>query len=107
VIVVTLSRRDEFLLSYRSATVTGYRPDFDALKATQTRSFIGVGEESAGTFAARAGVALAERLGQEAIVFPSHHGGFTGGDTPYAGKPEEFACRLREVLPAKPVPAWE
>ena len=27
-------------------------------------------------------------LGQEATVFPSHHGGFLGGEHGYAGKPE-------------------
>ena len=94
--------RDDVLLSHRSDAVTDYRPDYNALKATETRIVIGVGEESAGTFAARAAVALAERLGQEAVVFPSHHGGFTGGDSPYAGKPEEFSRRLRDVLAEKP-----
>jgi len=31
-------------------------------------------------------------------VFPSHHGGFVGGDSGYAGQPEAFAHKLREVL---------
>jgi hypothetical protein len=31
-------------------------------------------------------------------VFPSHHGGFLGGESGYAGQPEAFARRLREVL---------
>jgi hypothetical protein len=31
-------------------------------------------------------------------VFPSHHGGFLGGDSGYAGQPENFARRLRAVL---------
>ena len=43
-------------------------------------------------------VATAEALGQEAAVFPSHHGGFTGGNLGHAGEPEAFAARLREVL---------
>jgi pimeloyl-ACP methyl ester carboxylesterase len=94
--------RDDVLLSHRSDAVTDYRPDFDALKSAKTRIVIGVGEESTGTFAARAGEALAERLGHSPIVFPCHHGGFTGGDTPYAGKPEEFATRLRKVLATQP-----
>ena len=40
------------------------------------------------------------RLGQEAVVFPSHHGGFVGGgpENPYAGKPVEFGDTLRRVL---------
>lgn len=90
--------RDDPLLSHRSDAVTGYRPDIDALKASPTRIVVGVGEESAGMFTARTSQALASLLGQEAVVFPSHHGGFTGGDGPYAGQPEAFAARLKQVL---------
>jgi pimeloyl-ACP methyl ester carboxylesterase len=90
--------RDDPLLSDRSSAVTSYRPDFDALAAAPTRIVIAVGEESSGTFTGRTGVATAERLGQQATVFPSHHGGFVGGDTPYAGQPEAFARTLRDVL---------
>ena len=91
-------RRDDPLLSERSLPVITYRPDFDALAAAPTRIVIGVGEESAGTFTARTSAAVAQRLDQEATVFPSHHGGFVGGDSPYAGKTEAFAGKLREVL---------
>ena len=90
--------RDDPLLSERSSAVTSYRPDFDALVAAPTRIVIAVGEESAGTFTGRTSVATAERLGQHATVFPSHHGGFVGGDSGYAGQPEAFARKLREVL---------
>jgi hypothetical protein len=31
-------------------------------------------------------------------VFPSHHGGFMGGEFGSAGQPEAFARRLRDVL---------
>ena len=31
-------------------------------------------------------------------VFPSHHGGFLGGEFGYAGQPEAFARKLHEVL---------
>jgi hypothetical protein len=61
---------------------------------------VAVGEESAGTYTARTAASLAALLGQEPTVFPSHHGGFLGGEFGYAGKPEEFAPRLREVLTA-------
>ncbi|MGH7723487.1 MAG: alpha/beta fold hydrolase [Candidatus Dormibacteria bacterium] len=90
--------RDDPLLSDRSSAVTGYLPDFDSLAAAPSRIVIAVGEESVGTFTGRTSVATAERLGQQATVFPSHHGGFVGGDSPYAGKPEAFARKLREVL---------
>jgi pimeloyl-ACP methyl ester carboxylesterase len=90
--------RDNPLLSDRSLAVSGYRPDVEALVAAPTRIVIAVGEESAGTFTGRAAVATAELLGQEATVFPSHHGGFSGGEFGYAGQPEAFARKLRDVL---------
>jgi len=90
--------RDDALLSDRSWAVTKFRPDFEALTAAPTRIVIAVGEESAGTITGRTSVAAAERLGQQATVFPSHHGGFMGADSGYPGKPEAFAAKLREVL---------
>jgi len=90
--------RDDPVLSDRSLPIITYHPDFSALAAAPTRIVIGVGEESAGTFTARVSAAVAERLNQEATLFPSHHGGFMGGDSPYAGKPEAFSRTLREVL---------
>jgi pimeloyl-ACP methyl ester carboxylesterase len=90
--------RDDPLLSDRSWAITDYRPDAEALAAAPTRIVVAVGEESADTFTGRTSVATAELLGQEATVFPSHHGGFLGGEFGYAGQPEAFARRLREVL---------
>jgi pimeloyl-ACP methyl ester carboxylesterase len=90
--------RDDPLLSDRSWAVTSYHPDIDALTAAPTRIVIAVGEESLGTFTGRAAVAMAELLGQQATVFPSHHGGFLGGEFGYAGQPEAFARKLRAVL---------
>jgi pimeloyl-ACP methyl ester carboxylesterase len=90
--------RDDPLLSDRSLAITSFRPDVDALTAAPTHIVIAVGEESLGTFTGRTAVATAELLDQEATVFPSHHGGFMGGEFGYAGQPEPFARRLREVL---------
>jgi pimeloyl-ACP methyl ester carboxylesterase len=90
--------RDDPLLSDRSWAITSYRPDVDALAAATTRIVIAVGEESMGTFTGRTSVATAELLGQRATVFPSHHGGFMGGEFGYPGQPEAFARKLREVL---------
>jgi pimeloyl-ACP methyl ester carboxylesterase len=90
--------RGDPLLSDRSWAVTSYRPDVEGLATAPTRVVIAVGEESGNTFTGRTSVATATLLGQEATVFPSHHGGFLGGESGYAGQPEAFARRLREVL---------
>jgi pimeloyl-ACP methyl ester carboxylesterase len=90
--------RDDPLLSDRSWAISSYRPDVDALAAAPTRIVIAVGEESLETFTGRTAMATAELLGQQATVFPSHHGGFMGGEFGYAGQPEAFARKLREVL---------
>jgi len=90
--------RDDPLLSDRSWAVTSYHPDVDALAAAPTRIVIAVGQESLGTFTGRTSLATAELLGQQASVFPSHHGGFLGGEFGYAGQPEAFARKLRDVL---------
>ena len=90
--------REDPLLSERSWAVSGYHPDVRGLQASPTRIVIAVGEESAGVFCGRTSQATAELLGQQPTVFPSHHGGFVGGDHPYAGQPEAFARKLRQVL---------
>ena len=93
------SRHDP-LLSGVSNPISGYLPDVARLSAAPTRIVIGVGEESAGLMTGRTSVATAEALGQEATVFPSHHGGFVGGEYGWSGQPEAFAARLHEVLDA-------
>ncbi len=90
--------RDDPLLSDQSWAVSSYRPEVEALTSAPTRIVIAVGEESEGVFTGRTSVATAALLGQEPTVFPSHHGGFMGGEFGYAGQPEAFARRLREVL---------
>ncbi|HET9782837.1 MAG TPA: alpha/beta hydrolase [Candidatus Dormibacteraeota bacterium] len=90
--------RDDPLLSDRSLAIISYHPDVAALKAAPTRIVIAVGEESMETFTGRTSIATAELLGQEATVFPSHHGGFMGGEFGYPGQPEAFARKLRDVL---------
>jgi pimeloyl-ACP methyl ester carboxylesterase len=90
--------RDDPLLSDRAVAITSYHPDVDALAAAPTRIVMAVGEETGNTFTGRTTVATAELLGQQVTVFPSHHGGFLGGESGYAGKPEAFARTLREVL---------
>ncbi|WP_329407330.1 alpha/beta hydrolase [Nocardia vinacea] len=90
--------REDPLLSDRSWAISSYHPDVAALSAAPTRVVIAVGEESAGTFTARTSAAAAALLGRQATVFPSHHGGFLGGEYGYPGQPEAFARTLRAVL---------
>jgi pimeloyl-ACP methyl ester carboxylesterase len=91
-------KRDDPLLGTSSLAITDYYPRVDALRAASTRVVIAVGEETGNAFTARTAVHTAKLLGQEAVVFPSHHGGFMGGEFGWAGKPEEFGVKLREVL---------
>lgn len=90
--------RDDVMLAQNLITCTHYQPDFDALRAASTRIVVGVGAESEGEMAHRAGVAVAERLGTKAVTFPSNHGGFLGGEFGMQGDPDGFAVTLRQVL---------
>jgi pimeloyl-ACP methyl ester carboxylesterase len=90
--------RDDPLLGQNIMTSTHYQPDFDALRAASTRIVVGVGAESEGELAHRAGAAVAERLGTKAVTFLSHHGGFLGGEFGWSGDPDAFAVTLRQVL---------
>jgi pimeloyl-ACP methyl ester carboxylesterase len=90
--------RTDALVGQNIITCTHYEPDFDALRAASTRIVLGVGAESEGELAHRAGVAVAEGLGIEPVIFPSNHGGFLGGEYGQSGDPDAFAAKLREVL---------
>ena len=81
------------LLGPHMVWVTRYEPDYDSLRAASTRIVIAAGAESDGTFPYRAAVAVAQRLGTKAVIFPSHHGGF--GEQ---GDPDAFAATLHRVL---------
>jgi pimeloyl-ACP methyl ester carboxylesterase len=88
--------RDDVLLAQNIIGTTHYEPDFDALRKTSTR--IVCAAESEGEMANRGGHAVAERLGTEPVIFPSHHGGFLGGEYGWPGEPDAFAAKLRQVL---------
>ena len=90
--------RTEPLLGLALVGSIGYEPDFEALRAAPTRIVMAAGAESEGEMANRGAFAVAERLGTEPVIFPSHHGGFLGGEYGQMGDPEEFAAKLREVL---------
>jgi pimeloyl-ACP methyl ester carboxylesterase len=90
--------RTDPMLGQNMITCTHYEPDFDALRGASTRIVIAAGAESAGQMACRGAFAVAEQLGTTPVTFPSHHGGFLGGEYGYAGEPDAFAAKLREVL---------
>ncbi|MEP7040881.1 MAG: alpha/beta hydrolase [Chloroflexota bacterium] len=90
--------RDDPLMGQTILTVTSFLPDFDALRAAPTRIVMAAGAESRGELANRGAFAVAERLGIEPVTFPSHHGGFMGGEFGWPGQPEMFAANLHEVL---------
>ena len=90
--------RTDVLLAQNIIGTTHYEPDFDALGHASTRIICGAGVESEGEMANRGGHAVAERLGQQTVIFPSHHGGFLGGEYGWPGEPDAFAAKLRQVL---------
>jgi pimeloyl-ACP methyl ester carboxylesterase len=90
--------RDDPMLGGHIVACTHYELDFAALQAASTRIVVGAGAESEGEFTHRAALAVAERLGTEAVIFPSHHGGFLGGEFGWRGEPDAFAATLRRVL---------
>ncbi|MET7466400.1 alpha/beta hydrolase [Nonomuraea sp. NPDC005501] len=92
--------RGDPLFAQNLVPCTHHVPDFEALRAAPTRVVIGVGAESEGELAHRAGLAVAERLGTKPVTFPSHHGGFLDGTMGMKGDPDGFAATLREVLTA-------
>jgi pimeloyl-ACP methyl ester carboxylesterase len=90
--------RTDVLLGQNIIGTTHYEPDFDALRAASTRIVIAAGAESEGEMANRGAFAVAQRLGTEPVIFPSHHGGFLGGEYGWPGDPDAFAAKLRQVL---------
>jgi hypothetical protein len=67
-------------------------------RRASTRVGIAAGAESEGELVNRGAYAVAERLGKTLAIFPSHHGGFLGGEFGQAGDPDAFAAKLRQVL---------
>ena len=95
--------RDDPLFGLNMFSTAEYEPDYAALRASGVPIVLAAGEESADQMTSRATYVIAERLGDEVVVFPGGHGGFMGGEYGQpAGKPEEFAAKLREVLARVP-----
>ena len=92
--------RDNPLLSGASDQVTNFHFDLEALAQSPASIVIAAGVESRHQLPGRAAAEIAKLLNTQLVMFPSHHGGFVGGDGGYAGQPEAFAAKLREVLDA-------
>jgi pimeloyl-ACP methyl ester carboxylesterase len=92
--------RDDPLLALNMMSCNGHRHDFEALRNASTRIVIGVGAVSGEGLPARAGRAVAAKIGTEPVEFPGDHGGFMDGEHAQAGDPAAFAAKLREVLDA-------
>jgi pimeloyl-ACP methyl ester carboxylesterase len=90
--------RTDVMLAQNIIGTTHYEPDFDALQAAPTRIIMAAGAESQGEMANRGAYGCAANLGTEVVAFPSHHGGFLGGEYGWPGEPDAFAAKLRQVL---------
>lgn len=90
--------RDDPLLGMAMMANPFYELDYDAIRAASTKIIFAAGSESEGEMANRGAYAVAERLGTTPVVFPSHHGGFLGGEYGWPGDPDAFGPKLREVL---------
>ena len=91
-------RRDDLLLGKNLATLPRFSPDIDALRASPVRIVPAVGERGDGTLARRGGLALADVLGVDPVVFPGDHGGFVASRFSPCNDPAAFAEKLRSVL---------
>jgi pimeloyl-ACP methyl ester carboxylesterase len=90
--------RDDPLLSGVANDVTAFEVDVEAVRSAATRVVVAAGIESRNAMTWRTSGSTAAALGVELTEFPSHHGGFLGGEFGQAGQPEAFAARLHEVL---------
>ena len=90
--------RNDPMLGQSIRTIPQYEPDLAALGSSSTRIVIAAGVQSEGEMAARGAAAFAERLGVGLTMFPSHHGGFLGGEFGQRGDPDGFAAALRTAL---------
>ena len=90
--------RTDVMLHQTIIGTTHYQPDFGALRGASTRIIMAAGAESQGEMANRGAYGVAKELDTEVVVFPSHHGGFLGGEYGWGGEPDAFAAKLREVI---------
>ena len=91
--------RDDALLGQNIITCTHYEPDFDALRAASTRIVLARRRRVGGRDGPpRRAWPSPSGSARKPSIFPSHHGGFLGGEFGMTGDPDAFAATLREVL---------
>lgn len=86
-----LQANSEIFLAHMLRTSTTHVPDIEALRASEARIVIAVGETSKGQMPHEVGVVLADRLGSAALTVPGDHTGFSM-------HPREFADALDNAL---------
>ncbi|BCB76280.1 alpha/beta hydrolase [Phytohabitans flavus] len=91
-------KRDDALLAQNIITCTQYEPDFGVLASASTRIVVAVGADSEGELAYRGGLAVAERLGTEAVTVPGGHGAYLPAEFGMGGDPAGFAIALSKIL---------
>jgi pimeloyl-ACP methyl ester carboxylesterase len=91
--MASMEQNLDFFFAHYLLPVTSYVPDIATLQEASSRVLVGVGEDSVGQETYETGLALAERLGTEAVVFPGDHIGM-------ATLPGQFAEKLHDVLQA-------
>jgi pimeloyl-ACP methyl ester carboxylesterase len=88
----------EYLMTREVQPFIAFEPDYAALTASGIPIVIGVSAPSRPYYPARAGEAVAAKLGVPVVEFPGPHAG-------YAEEPAEFATTLRKVLAELRTPA--
>ena len=89
--MVSMEQNLDFFFAHYLLPITSYMPDIATLHGASSRVLVGVGEASVGQETYDTALALADRLGTEAVVFPGDHIGM-------ATHPETFAETLDHVL---------
>ena len=92
-----VSSNFEYWLAHGMMPLSLYRPDVEALHRGLPRVIVGIGEQSAGQMIHDVGIAVAERLGTQAVTFPGDHIGF-------AQFAEAFAGTLDRLFSARETP---
>ncbi|MFC4942339.1 alpha/beta hydrolase [Pseudonocardia sp. GCM10023141] len=87
------ARNTEVFVGYEIIPFGAFTPDVAALRAGSPRVVLAAGADSAGEPPHLAALAVAERLGTEAVLFPGDHGGF-GTHT------DGFATELQKIFSA-------